>query len=170
MLRFNDRFYFARITKGQISIHPMLRFNILWSVVIVVQQNFNTSYVTVQRFWYHFFIILGYISIHPMLRFNCHTFCPVDRINNNFNTSYVTVQPLGEPEKVSENSYFNTSYVTVQHFLKTNILSLGKNFNTSYVTVQHSLVLLDECHNDIFQYILCYGSTNKQLVFKGGKI
>ena len=75
-----------------ISIHPMLRFNPFpkWELFNVIKfqyilcygstlfshgsipsvRNFNTSYVTVQRYFFLQIRRIKTISIHPMLRFN----------------------------------------------------------------------------------------------------
>ena len=135
----------------------MLRFNFVYSNLLSIPQ---------------------YISIHLMLRFNYFAFLKMAQFRY-FNTSYVTVQlPYDVLIPISK-VYFNTSYVTVQHrwhsdythccsisihlMLRFNNLSksstgIRKDFNTSYVTVQRREPDFIKKY-EIFQYILCYGST-----------
>ena len=63
-----------------------------------------------------------------------------------------------EVRKTAEKN-FNTSYVTVQHFILCYYYAVIMNFNTSYVTVQLISVMFNAFSVLIFQYILCYGST-----------
>ena len=53
-----------------ISIHPMLRFNVILNIIENPISYFNTSYVTVQHVFFTLFYNFINISIHPMLRFN----------------------------------------------------------------------------------------------------
>ena len=99
--------------------------------------NFNTSYVTVQRFSPIFFNPSWRISIHPMLRFNVSHDLKVIVPQTNFNTSYVTVQ---------------RSVLGIRT-LRTSIFQ--------YILCYGSTLLLNPLKflNKLFQYILCYGST-----------
>ena len=75
--------------------------------------HFNTSYVTVQRYFPDMFYKYQEISIHPMLRFN-----NIRRSNTNPITRFQYILCYGSTFWLLELelSYrnFNTSYVTVQ--------------------------------------------------------
>ena len=79
-----------------------------------------------------------------------------------FNTSYVTVQLLSNVLRILILLHFNTSYVTVQLYCSRYKIGLVWNFNTSYVTVQLDKGVYSYAYFGVFQYILCYGSTNQK--------
>ena len=120
-----------------ISIHPMLRFN---------------------PWIYSYTSAIEWISIHPMLRFNpkkesvCLVCKEFQYILCYGSTIYLVIFLLQYID-------FNTSYVTVQRVQFLLIVLFVFYFNTSYVTVQHYAFNPNNKVAEVFQYILCYGST-----------
>ena len=158
MLRFNLQNAFFALSNKRISIHPMLRFNIIGGDNSNISRNFNTSYVTVQlkqsiilsskdKFQYIlcygstatkicFQKIFHTISIHPMLRFN-----PRQKANPE-KKKIISIHPMLRFNMRRLVKYslrinnFNTSYVTVQLYYACKLSITLNYFNTSYVTVQ----------------------------------
>ena len=108
---------------------------------IFQNSHFNTSYVTVQPYYLRRCTYQLSISIHPMLRFNTSQGTSLNA------SSRISIHPM-----LRFNHHRNlTGYLN------------PSNFNTSYVTVQH------HCDTHLkepkkFQYILCYGSTDVQMI------
>ena len=92
MLRFNMSQLLKTTVEVNISIHPMLRFNEIEPAVMAGPD---------------------FISIHPMLRFNTMMCVRFGNLYY-FNTSYVTVQRPERCLSKKPKPDFNTSYVTVQ--------------------------------------------------------
>ena len=76
--------------------------------------NFNTSYVTVQRFLAARTPLGNHISIHPMLRFNMEGFFMFNDFNK-FQYILCYGSTLTICSSIYKTTNFNTSYVTVQH-------------------------------------------------------
>ena len=121
----------------------MLRFNFLLDFLFQLLLNyFNTSYVTVQRFFWKSHKNTIIISIHPMLRFNHeHVKLYIDTFFD-FNTSYVTVQRFLSNLLDKHLSVFQYILCYGSTFSQAVKAHHELNFNTSYVTVQ-PLVLCD---------------------------
>ena len=84
-------------TKLAISIHPMLRFNFVRIILLILLSNFNTSYVTVQQ------------NLQIIIQF----------LLGNFNTSYVTVQLI----KIHSSAFIYTS-ISIHPMLRFNYMSM----------------------------------------------
>ena len=95
MLRFNMIIFSSFFDYIWISIHLMLRFNALAINALGAELlNFNTSYVAVQLLGGLNNVFSCFISIHLMLRFNKLGIIITVLIYLYFNTSYVAVQPF----------------------------------------------------------------------------
>ena len=120
-----------------ISIHPMLRFNWLFTCTC-------SSEIC--------------ISIHPMLRFNIAKHHPHSSKVEYFNTSYVTVQ-RNRPAVLAQ-----AVQISIHPMLRFNGFLLFSSIppgEFQYILCYGSTLLLNPLKflNKLFQYILCYGST-----------
>ena len=110
----------------------MLLFIWMLSAHLLEKLDFNTSHVTVYRFFW---------LIHH-------------RIQINFNTSHVTVyRSFGGFITVSR-SYFNTSHVTVYRFSTLSMPPVSMDFNTSHVTVYPFFLCIYLCHSLISIHLM----------------
>ena len=157
------------------------------ALIFRLNNDFNTSYVTVQQFFtpikhrrrYTFQYILCYGSTLELEI--------IQQSGSNFNTSYVTVQRFFwklklQKVKISIHPMLRFNGKKIKQHGRRNrfqyILCYGstlilphvviKNgyFNTSYVTVQHFVSVLAGIRQTTFQYILCYGSTSCIIRFR----
>ena len=135
----------------------MLRFNSFLCPFSALFRDFNTSYVTVQHRTLDQYGNNCQISIHPMLRFNYF----LQFYKHKFNI--ISIHPMlrfnvSGKKYIKGARYFNTSYVTVQLSFCIYILYF---FQISiHPMLRFNLILsFFSLLKDLFQYILCYGST-----------
>ena len=147
---------------------------------LVLHLDFNTSYVSVQVCFMLKEGFVSVISIHLMCRFK-----NVDKGLKNYFKEFQYILCVGsselqksKPSKTLEfqyilcvgsralvtlfilnKVYFNTSYVSVQVKLATCEVINRAYFNTSYVSVQELPVVVAVHSGNLFQYILCVGSS-----------
>ena len=72
---------------------------------------------------------------------------------------------MGICKELAAVCYFNTSHVIIQPHFMVLVTVAESNFNTSYVIIQplNAFQKLNRCC--LFQYILCYYSTNEKPSF-----
>ena len=161
MLRFNIIITNPAACASGISIHPMLRFNAKEEkpVILLLEFQYILCYGSTLNRMYHLFVY-SIISIHPMLRFN-------DDLNSWLDMhSEISIHPMLRFNIVKTDSFEFFVSISIHPMLRFNFDKFFFKFD--YATFQYILcygstakeekpvILLLE-----FQYILCYGSTTK---------
>ena len=162
MLRFIIMYVCSKLSECFISIHPMLRFIISATDGTLFFKNFNTSHVTVYLHWCTehkpCFFIFQYI---PCYGLSSNTSCGSIALTD-FNTSHVTVYLGCNLSAGIFLSDFNTSHVTVYPTWSAEVKGRRTNFNTSHVTVYRRQPLnrfrpvrhFNTSHVTVYQYKL----------------
>ena len=143
-----------------ISIHPMLRFNL--NVIKEIREklgDFNTSYVTVQPRYFYEGGVRSKISIHPMLRFNCLA---------DFRKTQarcISIHPMLRFNGLV--NFILGKYIEFQYILCYGSTLGQKRLLQWFDLISiHPMLRFNDCDvcsklsGILFQYILCYGSTD----------
>ena len=105
-------------------------------------EDFNTSYVTVQRFWRFTRSFVFSISIHPMLRFNFIL------SSSMYLSIIISIHPMLRFNSKRDKTCFTFVGISIHPMLRFNFFDYPDIFIKNW-----------------FQYILCYGSTIIILIF-----
>ena len=124
-----------------------------WHSIICFCTRFNTSHVTLYRYWERKDTRLKTVSIHHMLLFISDR-AEHERSQGSFNTSHVTLYRRTAGSSVRGSSSFNTSHVTLYPRGQQDSERL-RSFNTSHVTLYLDEISKVSATSE-FQYITCY--------------